>query len=350
MATTRFGWGTAATCACLIAAVGCDGGKSEPKESGKSKGDDSDDDSTAKKKKKKKNGKKADGETTAAATGDASAAAAPAPEPATFPIQKIGKGKQDGIWLGTYSIERVKGDTGKGYIDAAEHCRSRSKMLCTESQWEKACKAHSDIGKLESWTASFDGEQVIVRGGAKTGDGETTACDGRKTEGGGSGSPSRVAFCCDRAIAIKPSLPNPAFAMASHSGQLKYENLINSKDAKGLRLHYDEAVVTTEKADSALNRDAVEKQHRSMFSLDPKGWTVFDTCDVRLGKAMNFIKATPLDALITDCVTIVKLGDKVTVVKQRFHRVDKLDEDLPGERNLIRELHQHSRTRKLAGF
>jgi hypothetical protein len=237
----------------------------------------------------------------------------------------------------------VKGDAGKTFLGAADHCQSRGKMLCTEAQWEKACKEHGAIGKLESWTVSFDGDDVIARGGS--------SCDDRTTVPGGETSGARVAFCCDRAIAIRPSLDNPSFAKAAHLGQLAYEKDYNAKDTSRIVLHFDgQGVVMKEPADSAMSRDAVAKQAKAMFAKFPTQWTVFDRCDVKLGKAINHVRPKPIDALITDCVTVARLGDQVTVTKQRFHRVENLDPEDPGKKNVIRELHHHGTTRKLAGF
>lgn len=106
-----------------------------------------------------------------------------------------GSAGNDGFTL-EFHVRRDDGDAGKTYDQAAASCRKAGRMLCTETQWMRACDEHSAIGKMESWTASRRGRTAVVRGG-RIASGATRSTAGNRILDG-SGCVANARWRCDR--------------------------------------------------------------------------------------------------------------------------------------------------------
>ena len=243
-----------------------------------------------------------------------------------------------GVWTPAFELRRVASDTNKGYLEAMQHCRDQNLMLCSTTQWERACATNAAVGKITSWTASWAGQSVALRGG--------DGCAATSVAAGSSKAESRAGLCCQRAIGIRGN-SNASFRTRAHSEQLNWENALNTQDIGAIGKNID---VALEFDGTVLPRDKAINAQKAWWKAHPKQWTFFDVCDVKIADAWNprpgmgrFFKPTT-NALVHDCKTVAALGNKLTVVKMRFGRLNTDD----GKTNKVVEIKHHARTRKLA--
>lgn len=263
------------------------------------------------------------------------AAAAPAATPSkvgkAISSKKIASSTSGGIWFPDFNTKRVLGDTGKDYFEAMQHCLDQNMALCTEDQWTRVCETTPEAAKLESWTASWSGTQAVVRGGS--------ACSDRKTVAGSEKSATRAAVCCDRAVGIRSSSnPNAAFMKAAQLDQLKYENALNKRDLTGLEGQWDEGGVLLD--GKQLSLSAMKSGQKSYWSAQNVKWTLYDVCEVSIGDIE--VAERKEKGLIHDCRTVVRIGDKLSVMKQTLWRF-KHDVSKP---NRVTGIQHHAYTRK----
>jgi hypothetical protein len=239
----------------------------------------------------------------------------------------------NGSWVPGYEVGRFVGDTDKDYLQAGAHCRSNGLVLCTETQWLKACATNAELGKQESWTASWDAEQVIVRGGE--------SCDSRRTVAGSDHSSSRIGLCCTRAIAIRSSNRTIAFLRSSQAHQLRLEVADNASDASALEKEWYESVAYDGKR---MTREEARAAQQRWFEANRGHSLIYDTCDVQLGAvATGLGKQGTSPGLVHDCIAVLTTHGQVSVTRQRIGRYQAEDSAKP----LIVEVEHHTRTRKL---
>jgi hypothetical protein len=314
-------WFVVVSSALVFAA--CDLGKKSRDKSADDDGSAADDDDGAKKKKKKKKKK------------------AKAKKGGGSLTVRVSEGEADGIWTPGYELRRIDSDTGRNYLDAMAHCRFKDLMLCSETQWERACKADAAVGKVASWTATWRGSKAVVRGGGGCGD--------EKTVDGASTSDDRAGLCCERAIGLVSGNTHPAFRKIAHIDQLAWENAVNSQNGAAIDGLIDQGLEFDGKV---MAHSTAVKAQKSWWKAHPEQWTFFDVCNVTVEKAWNprpamgrfFELSQTIDALVHDCQTVAVVGDKLTVVKMRFARINTDD----GKNNKVVEIKHHDRTRKLA--
>ena len=287
-----------------------------------------------------KHGKHAPGEqVSGAATAPTPAAPAAA---AGFGAATIAAGPgPNGVWTAQFGLAASTPDRGRNYGQAMAQCQSAGKALCSETQWLKACQADGAVGNVESWTASWDGESVAVRGGS--------GCASRKLAPGGQADPARGAACCDRAIGIRGGTSD-TFRSVAAADQLRYERALNAQDLRALDQIYGIALWFDQQAgDSAtMDHDGAVKAQASWFKAHPTQWTLYDVCDSSVGDvpSLNPGAHGPMttQGVVNDCVVVVMLGAELHVVNQRNGWFRNEGET---ENHLIHILH-HGVIRKLA--
>lgn len=264
----------------------------------------------------------------------ASASAARAFDEATVPA-----GETDGVWTAGYRVRRLAGDTGKSYLEAAELCRGQGMALCSDVQWSRACASDARVGALESWTASWAGDAVVVRGGG--------GCSARKTAPGGQGQTSRAGLCCERAIGIRSGNKNASFVEAAHADQLRFERALSAQDMTALDDIYGKGLFMEGNPDKGMTHDAALKAQRSWFTAHPKQWTLYDVCDASVANILcpePAGKSVECPGLVLDCDMVSVLGDQLTVVKQRVGWWKGEEE----QKNHVWDIRHGKRSRKLA--
>ncbi|MBN2193584.1 MAG: hypothetical protein JW751_12275 [Polyangiaceae bacterium] len=235
--------------------------------------------------------------------GSASAPGSALPVPlTTFPEKTVPAGTvvNDG-WTPEFSIERSAGNEGLTLDRAVAACRGQGKDLCTETQWTRACAADSTLGALETWTLSVEAEAGVVRGGAG-------GCSARQNVRPADTSPTRVAVCCSRAVAIHTDHKNEAFLVASAKRLLDYERATQNRDATALGNLFDEAVLWSgaEKSREDLLA-AIQAQSKDDFAA-------VDRCDVSIDKT------GPESCLVSDCrVTTYANGTFGSTLRRFVH-------------------------------
>jgi hypothetical protein len=202
----------------------------------------------------------------------ASASAAPDAGLFSYPRTSVAAGKdRRGAWTGAFTVERQAGNEGLDLEFAAKFCGEQGRALCTDTQWQRACVSDEKLGKLQTWTLSMEGKQVVVRGGA-------AGCGAREVVAPTQTSLERVAVCCERAVAITTTNENESFLLSSAKRLLEYETAARRSTASKLRDLLDDSVVyggKEQKRDQVVQ--AFEKAPAS-------AWTLLDTCDVNIEK------------------------------------------------------------------
>jgi hypothetical protein len=99
-----------------------------------------------------------------------------------------------GASCGGFALRRLDESPGLGFAKAMESCAAAGKFLCSDVEWQLACEADAELGKLEAWTYSTEKGKVVVRGG--------DGCARRLTVAAADVSPARATLCCDRAVGV----------------------------------------------------------------------------------------------------------------------------------------------------
>lgn len=231
---------------------------------------------------------------------------------AGFAAASVAAGESGGVWTGAFRAKRMADDAGKTYLQAAEACRDGGMELCTEIQWSRICESDATLGALASWTASWAGDVVVVRGGG--------GCDARKTVAASEVDAERAGVCCERAIGITTKNDSAAFVTTAHADQLRFERAINAQDLTALDDIFGRGVFMEGKADKGMTHEAAMKAQKSWFAAHPRQWTLYDTCDAAVADIICPVpagKSLECPGLVMDCTMINFLGDELTVVKQR---------------------------------
>ncbi len=192
------------------------------------------------------------------------------PAPVALPDVPVGEGSAHnlGFTLG-FRVLRDPGDAGKTYQQAVQLCLGQGRMLCTETQWLRACEEHPAVGKMESWTATRRGKNVVVAGGRD--------CGSRDKAQEGETHPHRVGLCCERVVALRTADAGPWQGLGARF-PLRFERALNEGNDEALRAMLAETVVRDGRKAAPDALIAQEREARPRV-----GWTLFDTCDMRTG-------------------------------------------------------------------
>lgn len=112
---------------------------------------------------------------------------------------------------------------GANLIEARASCAGRSMDLCSEEQWEAACRTDSNVGAAESWTVSFaSGFEWVVRGGG--------SCSSRAQAHPTHPAPGRIGLCCERAASMASTQQSTAVLSAGNTYVKLVESASNSRE------------------------------------------------------------------------------------------------------------------------
>jgi hypothetical protein len=254
--------------------------------------------------------------TVPASTGTAApASAAPslsAVATAPFEAAKIPAGDLGPVHTEAFEIRRFAGDTDKNLLEAGLFCHEHEKTLCTSTQWKRAAAIDPSVADIESWTGTWEGNQVIVAG-KKLGDGapiDPTAHDA-----------SRATLCCDAAPAwIQRRDHN--FQAIAQKALTRYTKALDERDIGeldkifGLGLWLDQDIV----APAKLSHPMAIAAQRSWFTAHPKQWNVYDTCAAGVGLVPDEIGAArpTNDGIVVRCTAMLGLEKELTFAKQEL--------------------------------
>ena len=237
-----------------------------------------------------------------AASGSAAAA-----EPPVYPPRKVPGGMLSGMWVQPFEIVRDKGNVGLSYLDAMNRCIAYDKVLCTDSEWARACETDEKLSKIETWTASGAGSNRFVTRG-----GEDSGCRARNLKDGDEKVATRATVCCDPNIAIRTA-KNEGLVSDVVKKLFQYQRAMRQKDALSLGGLYEDKVTWLGKP---RTKDEIMKVHQDSFTKDPMQWTMFDTCNVVGDPGAGDGGA---DAKVTaDCLTLFNRKGTVVVAMQRL--------------------------------
>lgn len=247
------------------------------------------------------------GAVTASAAPSASASAA-AVEPPVYPPRKVPGGMLNGMWVQPFEVVRDKGNLGLSYLDAMSRCIGYGKVLCTDSEWARACDSDASLAKIETWTASGVGSnRFVTRGGDEAG------CRARNVKDGAELSPTRATVCCDPNISARTTGKNDALLTTVVKKLYAYQRAMREHDALTLGGLYEDKVTWLGK--ERTNADII-KVHEESFKKDPTQWTTFDTCTLAASPATT---DGGTDAKGTaDCLTLFQRHGTVVVAMQRL--------------------------------
>jgi hypothetical protein len=215
-----------------------------------------------------------------------------------------------------FRVRRIPGDEGKTYQQAAAACRETGRMLCTEVQWLRACEQHESLGQMESWTATVRGKNAVVAGGE--------GCRSRERVSVRDVHPNRVGLCCERAVVLKPPDAGPWLGPGTRL-PARFERALNEGNDKELRNVLAEPVVRDGRKWSADELIAQEKSVRTRV-----GWTLFDTCEIRVGPVVvdkSDAEATRVQGKLLTCKTVLNTNDDVLEYVTLFGLVEGDYED-----------------------
>jgi hypothetical protein len=236
----------------------------------------------------------------ASASAAPSAVASAATDP--YPARTIPAGAApNGTWTIAFAVQRKAGDEGLDWWEAVAHCQAEHLTLCSETQWQRACQADSQLGQLESWTLTADVPGSAVRGGAD-------GCKARKFVKTKDKSPTRIGLCCERALAITSEDKSDEFRELATKKVLEYETALREKKADALGALFADNVTYLGKD---LARAALVKQHLEEAASTPDSLTYFDHCDVKYAEAGS-------KDLYADCGVVSGAQGKVRGLVERI--------------------------------
>jgi hypothetical protein len=207
----------------------------------------------------------------------------------------------NGTWTIEFGLERVAGDQNLTWSEAIAHCRERSKELCLETQWQRACELDANVGQFESWTLTADFPGAAVRGGAD-------GCKARSFHKIDEKSPSRIGLCCDRAIAITSEDKADEFRIATTKRVLEFESTMRTVALESLGKAFADKVSLD---GNELERGAALAKLAEERKGDTERLAFYDHCNVELSDE------TP-PQLIADCGVILRSLGKTRGFAQRI--------------------------------
>lgn len=131
---------------------------------------------------------------------------------------------QHSRWLPPFKFGMPTGTTGGAtWVEARASCAARSMDLCSEEQWEAACRTDSNVGAKASWTVSFaSGLEWNVRGG--------TGCASRAAAQPAQIDAGRIGLCCERAASMASTQTQVAVLRSGHTYVQLVESASNSHE------------------------------------------------------------------------------------------------------------------------
>lgn len=112
---------------------------------------------------------------------------------------------------------------GTRWVEARASCATRSMDLCSQEQWEAACRTDSNVGASKSWTVSFaSGLEWVVRGGG--------GCSARAAADPNDEDSTRIGLCCDRVASMASAQQTVAVLSSGHTYVKLVESASNSHE------------------------------------------------------------------------------------------------------------------------
>jgi serine/threonine protein kinase len=221
----------------------------------------------------------------------APAALLPIPEPLAeaapgrlpgIPARDVSAGTVEGsgAWLDKFKIVRQERSQGVAFATAFAQCVEIGMVVCTESQWQRACAEHPVLAQAPSWTDSVEPGGMVVRGGG--------SCAERSVAPGGDPDPGRIGLCCDRAIAMTTTNLQRPFLSSTAAVVLKLETALNQRNSSGFVDLLDETVTIDGVARPRAKTQALLDQS---FKNSPDLVIVNDVCEVSV-QANKTVKRT----------------------------------------------------------
>ena len=208
----------------------------------------------------------------------------------------------NGRWVTAFALERIAGDENLTWPEAVDHCRSRGKDLCTETQWQRACAVDVGIGHFATWTAAAHEAGAVVRGGA-------SACSAREGRAVDERDPNRLGLCCERAVAIATVENGDAFRATVSKRVLEVESALNAADESLFEKILSEKPSldgTEMERDTAIAKFAAERQREA------GAITYYDRCTAKL------VADELPHVVIVDCVAVKRAQGKARGLSQRI--------------------------------
>lgn len=236
------------------------------------------------------------------ATGPGSAMLLPPPAP--FDEVLVPEGAVDnGDFTLEFRIHRVGDDAGKTYLQAVDNCRKGGRMLCTETQWMRACALHPEIGRMEAWTATRRGREAVVRGGED--------CARRLKVADDVVEPRRVGLCCERAVALRAAPDSGPWLGIGARLPREFERALNENDPTTLRRILADPVV---RESQPWTLEALLAKESEVAASGAVAWTLFDSCQMRGGPVVvdkQGEKTGRVQGIILSCRTVLARGEEV---------------------------------------
>ncbi len=268
----------------------------------------------------------------------ASAKQAPIPSlpvPVPFEDFLVPEGSADNLGFTLeFRVRRYEADTGRTYREAVALCRDKGRMLCTETQWLRACQEQPALGQMQSWTASRRGEMAVTAGGASCGDRNRTKV--------GDKHPNRVGLCCERAVASRPTADSGPWLGVGTRVPVRFELALNEGDEDALHSLFADHVVRDGRK---WTREAlIERERQARAEV---AWTLFDVCEMRAGPVVvdkDDTKTGRLQGILLSCKTLIDRRGEVFDYTTRLGLVQADD----GERYRIAQI-EHRSKREIPG-
>ena len=223
-------------------------------------------------------------------------------------FRQVAAGSLDpsGLWLDGFRIVR-RPDAALNLDHAFRACSELGLSLCTESQWQLACTAFSEIGKDRSLTDSLEPGGVVERGGG--------ACDARRvipaTDAG-----QDLGLCCERSIGMTSKNLQKQFLSSTGTVLKKLENALNQHDATAL----------ADLLDDKVKLDGVERSKASVaalfaqtFKANPDLIVTHESCEVSV-QANKIVKKSRRGRKLSNTVSYETISWTATCKQMRHQR------------------------------
>jgi hypothetical protein len=204
---------------------------------------------------------------TVAATTLATAAAGPLQSGESMELAAGPTG--DGVtWLPAFRMTRRSVDTDESYLAAQAGCGARNMALCTDSQWQRACRSRPAIASVPTWTATGSTKGgFVVRGGGQ-------GCSAERIVAPATHDAGRAGFCCTRVVGVRG---DAALRQRAADKLLRVEKAFTVGPSELIESLVAE---TVEYRGETLVREVFVRRDGKMFQLEPAGWILHDVCDV----------------------------------------------------------------------
>lgn len=208
--------------------------------------------------------------------------------------------------IGQFSMQRLAGDGGRSFVEAAQACHDAGLTLCTDAQWHRACGVAKTLASgARTWTmTAVEGayDNARVRGGASCEDGEEVPASQKNA--------ARDGLCCARSLSVSGA--KDALGWMRALPVLDYENAVNARDREAMSAALEETIEQFYLQVNVARDDAI-KMGMSYMSTHKSMWSTSGECEI--GEVAGDIAI--------DCVKLVVEGQKFMWVKSRYFPSDK---------------------------